>query len=164
MEIQENSHVSLEYTLTSDAGEVIDSTSGGEPLTFVYGHGQLIPGFEDNLLGRSQGERIEFSLAPADAYGEVREELRSDLPRKNFPDDMAIEPGMLLQAMGPMGPMRFRVLEVLDDKVVVDFNHPLAGQRLHFDVRIGEVRAATAEEIEALSCDEGHECTHCGKH
>jgi len=163
MKVQENTLVSVEYTLTNDAGEVVDSTSAGEPLSFIYGKGQLIPGFESAIAGKEAGERVEFSLEPADGYGEVREELRSELPRNNFPDGMDVQPGMVLQAMGPMGPMRFRVLEVNDEVVVADFNHPLAGVRLHFDVKIAEVREPTQEEIDALSCGE-HECSHCGKH
>jgi FKBP-type peptidyl-prolyl cis-trans isomerase SlyD len=163
MKVQENALVTVEYTLTNDAGQVVDSTPEDEPLRFLYGKGQLIPGFEAAIAGKEADQRVEFSLEPADAYGEIREELRSELPRKNFPDEMELEPGMILQAMGPMGPMRFRVLELKDDVVVADFNHPLAGERLHFDVKIAEVREPTQEEIDALSCGE-HECTHCGKH
>jgi len=164
MKAKENALVSVKYTLTNDAGKVVDSTPEGEPLTFLYGKGQLIPGFEAAVEGKEAGQRVEFSLEPADAYGEIREELRSELPRKNFPDEMEIEPGMVLQAMGPMGPMRFRVLETSDDIIVADFNHPLAGQRLHFDVTISDVHEPTEEELEAMSCGEDHECTHCGKH
>jgi FKBP-type peptidyl-prolyl cis-trans isomerase SlyD len=163
MKIQENTLVSVEYTLTNDAGEVVDNTPEGKPLSFIYGKGQLIPGFESAIESKEAGQRVEFTLEAADAYGEVREELRSELPRKNFPDDMEVEPGMVLQAMGPMGPMRFRVLEVRDDAIVADFNHPLAGERLHFDVKIAEVREPTPEELDALACGE-HECTNCGKH
>lgn len=163
MNVQENALVTVEYTLTNDSGEVVDSTPEGEPLSFIFGRGQLIPGFEKAVDGKQAGQRVEFSLEAADAYGEIRQELRSDLPRKNFPEDMEIEPGMVLQAMGPMGPMRFRVLEVRDDAVVADFNHPLAGERLHFDVRIAEVREPTEEELEAAACGE-HTCTNCGKH
>lgn len=163
MKIQQDALVTVEYTLTNDAGQVVDNTPEGEPLSFLFGKGQLIPGFESAVEGKEAGQRVEFSLEPVDAYGEIREELRSELPRENFPDEMELEPGMILQAMGPMGPMRFRVLELKDDVVVADFNHPLAGERLHFDVKISEVREPTQEEIDALSCGE-HECTSCGKH
>jgi FKBP-type peptidyl-prolyl cis-trans isomerase SlyD len=164
MQVANDAFVTVEYTLTNDDGEVVDATQPDKPLSFIFGKGQLIPGFEKNITGKDAGQKVEFSLEAADAYGETREELYSELPRKNFPDDMEIEKGMVLQAMGPMGPMRFRVDEVKDDVVVADFNHPLAGQRLHFDVKIAEVREATQEEIDALAACAEHECTSCGKH
>jgi len=167
MEIGNEAFVAINYTLKDDDGEVIDSSPADRPLGFIYGRGMIFPALEEKIAGMSDGEQTDFVVEATEGYGERRDELVNELPRDKFPEELDIKEGMVFQAPGPQGPMNFTVVEVRDDAVVADFNHPLAGQRLHFDVTIAEVREATTEEIEALShgCGHGaHECTHCGEH
>lgn len=167
MKIQENAFVALEYTLTIDSGEIVDKSEPGEPLSFVVGSGQMIPGLERQLLGMDLGQSAKISVEAEEAYGPSRPELYREIPRSNFPKDTDIEPGMIFEAQGPHGSIPMFVREVTDAIVTVDLNHPLAGQKLHFDLKVSEVREATAEELaecEEGECDGDHECTHCGCH
>jgi FKBP-type peptidyl-prolyl cis-trans isomerase SlyD len=157
--------VSIDYTLKLDSGDVIDKSEAGEPLEFVFGRGQIIPGLERRLAGLEQGERATVVVEPVEGYGEVNEELFNDVPRAEFPADIEIKAGMMFNAETPHGPIRFRVREVTKDTVVADFNHPLAGERLHFDVTVAGVRDATPDEIAATDCCGQHaSCSHCGGH
>ncbi len=166
MKIQENAFVALEYTLTIDSGETVDKSEPGEPLSFIFGTGQMIPGLERQLLGMESGQTAKISVAPEEAYGPSRPELYRDIPRANFPKGSAIEPGMIFEAQGPHGAIPMFVREVKDSTVTVDLNHPLAGQTLHFDLTVAEVREATEDELGGCNDDEcgDHECTHCGCH
>jgi FKBP-type peptidyl-prolyl cis-trans isomerase SlyD len=150
MKIQDDSYVAIDYTLKLDDGKVVDSSTDDEPLSFVFGRNQIIPGVERNIAGLDPGDTAAFTLEATEGYGEVRDELVSDLPRDNFPDDVDLETGMTFAAELPQGPVRFSIAEVKDDAVVADFNHPLAGERLHFDVKIAEVREATQKELAAV--------------
>ena len=158
MKVAEHTYVSIDYTLTLASGEVADKSSAGEPLGFLFGTGQIIPGLEKALVGMEAGQSAQITVEAADGYGETKEELLRDLPRNNFPDDLKLEPGIGFEAKGPHGPVTFRVLEVQEDTVVADFNHPLAGQTLHFDVEITEVREPTAEELATLM-HQGEDCS-----
>lgn len=170
MKIEDRQYVSIDYTLTLDSGEVVDRSQGGEPLGFIFGTGQIISGLEKGLLGMEVGQSARISVEPDDGYGPVAPDMLRDIPRENFPDDVVLEPGMGFTAKGPHGPVSFRVKSVTDDVVVADFNHPLAGERLHFDVTVAEVREARAEELAALmhASDCGHDecapedCGSCG--
>ena len=153
-------HVSIDYTLTVD-DEVADESKPGEPLGFVFGMGQIVKGLENAIQGKSGGETVDVTFSAEDGYGEVQKELIQELPKKNFPDDLKLEEGMVFQANTPHGMMTFRVTEVKEETVTVDLNHPLAGKDLSFSVKIVAVRDATEEE---LACDQGQECTSCGKH
>jgi len=165
MKIGPDTFVSIDYTLKIDSGEVVDESAAGEPLEFVFGRGQMIPGLEQRLADMEQGQRAAITVEAAEAYGRRNEELLSDLPRDSFPEDAELRAGMVFNAETPHGPVRFRVREVRDDTVVADFNHPLAGERLHFDVTISAVRDATAEEIAATEgCGRHASCCHCGDH
>lgn len=138
---------SVHYTGTlPESGEVFDSSEGRDPLTFLVGHKQMIPGFEEELMGAAKGERRTFTLEPERAYGEKIPEAIQQIPIAMF-GDIAPEPGMTL--MSDVGP--FNVASVDGDVVTVDFNHKLAGETLQFSVEVVDVRAATAEEI-----DHGH--------
>ncbi len=147
MKVADNLHVSIDYTLSLDSGEVVDRSEPGEPLGFVYGKGQIIPGLEKALQGMEAGQSAKVTVEPEDGYGLPREDLFREIPRENFPPDLELEPGMGFEARGPHGPVVFRVHEVRDDLVVADFNHPLAGERLHFEVKISEVREPRPEEL-----------------
>lgn len=159
MQVAENKYVSIDYRLTVD-GEVVDESDKGAPLGFVSGCGQIVPGLEKALQGKSAGDTVEVTFPAEEGYGDVQEELFQELPKKNFPDDLVIEKGMMFQAQTPHGLMTFRVAEVKGDSVVADLNHPLAGKALSFRVRITEVRDATEEELHP-SCDGGHTCHSC---
>lgn len=150
MKIAERTYVSIDYKLTLASGEVADQSGKGEPLGFLFGAGQVIPGLEKGLLGMEAGQSAQIHVEPAEGYGESRPELLRDLPRENFPDDLVLEPGMGFEAKGPHGPVTFRVREVQEDTIVADFNHPLAGEPLRFDVTVVEVREPTAEELAVL--------------
>lgn len=151
MLISEKSYVTIDYRLSLASGKEIDSSPAGQPFGFIAGAGQVIPGLEKGLMGRTTGDRAKIVVEPEDAYGEVNEDLFQEIPRSQFPDDCEIEPGMRFHADGPHGPVLLTVKDVSDpESVTVDLNHPLAGLQLHFDVEVVEVREPTAEELAAL--------------
>lgn len=141
--IENNKVVRVHYTGTlPDTGEVFDSSEGREPLTFLVGHRQMIPGFERELMGKELGEKVEFTLSPEDAYGEHNPDAVQKVPLDMFGN---IKPEVGITLMSDMGP--FRVTEVGDELITVDFNHALAGKSLTFNVEVVELRDATEEEI-----------------
>ena len=146
MQVARDTVVTLHYTLTGDDGSVIDA-SRDEPLSYLHGHGNLIPGLEKALEGATAGFQSRVSLEPKDGYGERRDEMVIGVARDQFDPAMKLEPGVQVQANGPQGVVVFTVVEIGDDEVTLDGNHPLAGANLHFDVEITDVRAATAEEL-----------------
>ena len=147
MSISRDSVVTIHYTLKDDAGEVIDSSASGEPLTYLHGHGNLIPGLERELAGRAVGDQLSVKIAPAEGYGNYDEQLVQKVPLQALRGIKDVKPGMRLQAHTEEGPRSVTVTEVGSDTVTLDGNHPLAGQNLNFDVRIEGVRAATQEEL-----------------
>ena len=148
MLIAANKAVSIDYTLTNDAGEVIDSSAGGAPMVYLHGAGNIIAGLEKALEGKSAGEELSVAVEPADAYGEYSAELVAVLGRDMFEGVDELEVGMQFHASGPDGSMQIVTIRDVDgDEVTVDGNHPLAGQRLNFQVRIVAVREANAEEL-----------------
>ncbi|BCX81086.1 FKBP-type peptidyl-prolyl cis-trans isomerase SlyD [Methylomarinovum caldicuralii] len=146
MQVSENKVVSIHYTLKNDAGEVIDSSEGREPLTYLHGVGNIIPGLEKALEGKDVGEHVDVSIAPEEAYGERNDALVQAVPRSAFEGVDEIKPGMQFQAQTPAGMQILTVVKVEGDEVIVDGNHPLAGETLHFSVDIADVRDATEEE------------------
>ncbi|SFU40542.1 FKBP-type peptidyl-prolyl cis-trans isomerase [Halomonas korlensis] len=148
MQIEQNSVVAIHYTLTNDAGEVLDSSEGREPLTYLHGAGNIIPGLEKELEGHAAGEKVHATVAPEEGYGEKQSQLVQEVPRDAFQGVESVEPGMQFQAQTEGGPLMVTVTQVEGDTVVVDGNHPLAGQTLNFDVEIAEVRPASEEEVE----------------
>ncbi|WP_068858545.1 FKBP-type peptidyl-prolyl cis-trans isomerase [Perlucidibaca aquatica] len=151
MQIAQDSVALIDYTLTNDAGEVIDSSNGGEPLAYLHGHQNIIPGLEKALLGKAVGDSLKVSIAPAEGYGEVNPSLVENVPSNLFQGVEQIEVGMQFHAQTGGGMQVITVTAVEGDTVTVDGNHPLAGQTLHFDVTVKEVRAASQEEL-----DHGH--------
>ena len=145
MEIAQDKAVAMDYTLTDGHGTLIDSSEGREPLWFLYGHGNIIPGLEAALDGRRVGESVSVVVAPGDGYGEEDEQLIQSVPRHLFPQQINV--GMQFQAQTDDGPRLVTVIQVTDEEVTVDGNHPLAGVTLHFDVTVREVRDATTEEL-----------------
>ncbi|MFL2958570.1 MAG: peptidylprolyl isomerase [Candidatus Thalassarchaeaceae archaeon] len=145
--IEQNTIVSVHYTGTFTDGEVFDSSEGRDPLTFLVGHGQMITGFEQEMLGAEVGEKREFTLTPDRAYGERTDAAIQEVPRDQFPEGMAIEVGMVLGAQSEQGPVQFSVASIDDEVVTVDFNHQMAGMTLNFSVEVVDVRAASEEEL-----------------
>ena len=139
--------VLIHYTLTNDEGNVIDSSSGGDPLAYIHGHGNLIPGLERELEGKAAGARLSVKIAPADGYGEHDAELVQRVPKRPFGGVSNLQPGMQFQAQTSEVNARVTVIGVQGDMVTIDGNHPLAGENLNFDVEITEVREATQEEL-----------------
>jgi len=138
----------MHYTLTDDSGEVLDSSSGRDPLAYLHGHSNIIPGLEKALEGKEAGYKSKVTVAPAEGYGEKNPEAVIEAPREHFPPEMTLAVGERVYADGPNGRISFTIVELTDTGAVLDANHPLAGKTLHFDVEIVEVRPATTEELE----------------
>lgn len=140
--------VSMHYTLTDDDNNVIDSSDGGEPLTYLHGASNIIPGLEKELIGKTEGASLKVTVEPAEGYGEISDDLIQTVNKAAFEGVESIEAGMSFQAQGPDGNVQNIVVkEVNGDDVLVDGNHPLAGKTLHFDVTVVTIRDATEEEI-----------------
>ena len=151
MKVSDNQVVSMEYTLKVD-GEVIDSSEGHEPIEFLQGAGNIIPGLERELYGMAIGESKEVVVAATEGYGPEDHEAFMDVPRSQFPSDIPMVVGTELELHDQEGhPVHARIDQVEEDRVRLDFNHPLAGKELHFSVKIASLRAATDEEL-----DHGH--------
>lgn len=149
MTIQENSVVALQYELKNDKGEVLDASEAGDPLYYLHGAQNIIPGLEKELTGKKAGDKLEVSVDPSEGYGEFQDDLIQTLPISVFEGIDDLSEGMELQAQEEDGTVRFFIVkEVKGEEVVIDSNHPLAGEKLHFKVEVEEVREATAEELE----------------
>ncbi len=146
--IGNNLVVSMHYTLTDDEGSVIDTSDGREPLAYLHGAGNIIPGLEQALTGKVQGDSLKVTVAPADGYGEIVPELIQQVSLSAFQGVDTVEPGMTFQAQTPEGAVQEVTVKAVEgDVVTIDVNHPLAGMSLNFDVSIISVREATEEEI-----------------
>lgn len=149
MQAEKDRVVAIDYTLKNDDGDVLDSSQGKEPLAYIHGHGNIINGLENALAGKGQGDHVDVSVVPAEAYGEYNDELIMEVPRERFQGIEDIQPGMQFQAQAQNGATQIvTVKEVKDESVAVDGNHPLAGQTLHFSVDVVSVREAEKEELE----------------
>lgn len=146
MNISDNCVASFHYTLTDKDGKVLDSSQGREPLAYLHGAGNIIPGLEKQLQGKSVGDKLNVDVPAADAYGERDERMIQELPASMFSGVEKIEVGMEFHAQTEQGLQVVSVAAVDGDTVTVDGNHPLAGVDLNFDVEITDVRQATEEE------------------
>ena len=147
MQIAKNKVAAIDYTLTSDEGEVLDSSEGQEPLWYLHGVGGIIPGLERELEGKQAGDQLVVTVIPADGYGDRNDELEQEVSRDQFEGADELELGMQFQVESDAGPMVVTVVEIDDDVVTIDGNHPLAGEKLNFDVTVREVRDATDDEL-----------------
>ena len=139
--------VSMDYTLTVD-GEVLDSSKENGPLEYLQGHGNIIPGLESEIDGMAVGESKNAVVAAKDGYGEIDPDEIKDISRAEFPDEIPMNPGVDLEMKDQEGHIvHGTILEVGEDTIKMDFNHPLAGKELHFEVKIVAVREATSEEL-----------------
>jgi FKBP-type peptidyl-prolyl cis-trans isomerase SlyD len=148
VEIAADKVVLIHYTLKDDSGAVLDSSAGGEPLAYIQGHGNLVPGLEKALEGKQGGTTLNVTLAPADGYGIREAKLVQRVPRRSLQGAGEIKKGMQFQARTDDGMRVFTVTGIAGDMVTLDGNHPLADQTLHFDVEVVSVREATTEELE----------------
>lgn len=164
MVIENNKMVSIHYTLTDVDGKQLDTSIGGDPLSYIHGKGYLIPGLEKALEGKNPGEKFSVTIQPEDGYGVRDDRLIATLPKERFEIDGDIEVGMQFQVATPAGPTVVKVIEVTGDSVKIDGNHDLAGKVLNFDIEITDVRNLTEEEFAQLltssSCGGG--CGGCG--
>lgn len=147
MMIGEGKVVSFHYTLTGEDGEVLDSSSGAEPLLYLHGHRNIIAGLEAELDGKRVGEEFVVELAPQDAYGERDEALVVTIPRSSLVHPGELEPGLQTRARIRGEERIVTVQEIDGEQVTIDGNHPLAGEQLRFEVEVKSVREATEEEL-----------------
>jgi FKBP-type peptidyl-prolyl cis-trans isomerase SlyD len=155
-----NKVYSVEYTVKNQNGEVVDTNVGGTPLEFISGKNQMIPGFEKAVIEMGEGEEKEVLVASGDAYGEYNEELLQILPKEQF-EGIELEKGMTLYGQGPDGQtIAVVVKDFNDSEVTIDYNHPLAGQDLTFNIKLLLERDATPDEV--LSGYVGGRAPSCG--
>lgn len=147
MHITKNSVATIHYTLKDNDGNTLDSSIGQEPLVYIQGIGNLIPGLEDELENKQKGDKLVAKIDPEKGYGVKNPELIQELDKKLFGDQEIIA-GMQFEAGGENGSQVITVVELKDDKVIVDGNHALAGVVLNFDVEVTDVREATSDELE----------------
>lgn len=147
MQIADKAVVSFEYTLKDDAGKVLDTSDGREPLTYLHGMGNIIPGLEKALAGKSAGDALEVTISPEEGYGRRDEKLVRNIPTRKLSDANPVA-GRRYRAQLEEGVAVVVVTAVKGDYAVVDANHPLADKTLHFAVKVTEVRAATEDELQ----------------
>lgn len=141
--------VTIHYRLTLDDGTIADDSFDGDPLVYLHGAHNIVPGLERELTGKNAGDTCEVEVAPEDGYGNYDPAAEQSVPKSAFPENVDVQPGMSFQTRGPSGqPVPVWVRKLDGDNVVITGNHPLAGQRLNFKVEVLDVRAATPEEKE----------------
>lgn len=149
--VQDNVIVTLNYTVSVN-GETVDSSEEDEPIEFIQGMGMVVRGLERGLYGMETGEKRQFTVAPAEGYGEMDPDAIAEVPRSEFPDEIPLEPGVELLLKDEDGDeMEAQIAAVGEDSITLNFNHPLAGKFLDFDVEVISLRWATPEEL-----DHGH--------
>jgi len=179
MIIEKDRVIAVSYELrNSKEGEIVEKTHETQPLTFLFGHNNMLPKFEDNLAGKKLGDKFEFMLSAADGYGEINPQVIIDVPNTVFsPDGKIVEQEVFVGRQLTMQDNSGRkfngiVTAIKPEAVTMDFNHPMAGKELFFMGEILEIREATSEELEHGHVhqhghhhhDEDHECSNCGKH
>jgi len=148
MKVEKDKVVLMHYTLKNDAGDVIDSSDGGDPLPFLQGHGNIIPGLESALEGSKVGDKLDVSIKPEEGYGERMKDAIQEIPSSALKGVDEVKVGMQLQSQDKDGnSFLVSVTKIEDDKITVDGDHPLAGQTLHFSVSIESIRKAESEEL-----------------
>lgn len=159
--ISKNKMVKMHYTLKDVDGNILDSSLAFEPFEYLHGNGNLIPGLENALEGKSAGDKFEATVLPKDAYGEYDENMIVEVPRSQFDEDIEITVGMKFNASTAGGPMQVSVVNVTDETVTVDGNHEFAGKTLVFTIEVVSVRQATESELTPMprGCSS---CAGCG--
>lgn len=147
--IANNMVVSFHYTLKNAQGEVLDSSREAQPLTYLHGYGQIVPGLENALVGKTTGAAFNVIVPAAEGYGEYRDELVISVKRQEVSLPEGVEVGSIVELHSSQGEsFPARVTELSDEGIVLDANHPLAGEALHFDIEVTSIRAASKEEVE----------------
>ena len=146
MQIGAKKAVTFHYSLRDDEGNILDSSDGSDPLTYLHGEGNIVPGLEKALEGKQPGDEVKATVSPEEGYGMRDDDNIRNVPRRKLQGK--IEAGMMVRIQTDQGPMSALVTAVKGDYVTIDANHPLAGMTLHFEVKITDVRDATAEELE----------------
>lgn len=168
MTVTKDSVVGIEYTLADDNNQTLDSSAGARPLEYLHGHNNIIPGLEKELSGKAVGDEFTATVPPAEAYGERQDNLVVEVKRAQFPDDVDLKAGMQFEAGDANGSRIVTVTAINGDSVTVDANHPLAGENLHFSVKVVSIREATDEEksngfLDPHSCGDDCNCSDdCG--
>ncbi len=147
MQVSEKMAVSIHYTLTNSTGEKLDSTQGEDPMVYLHGAGQIISGLEDVLKGKRVGDKLNTTIAPAEAYGEFREDMIQVVPLTMFEGIDKVEVGMQFHADASHGVNVVTITKIDGDQATVDGNHPMAGQALTFEVEVMDIRSATEDEL-----------------
>ncbi|MDT8409816.1 MAG: peptidylprolyl isomerase [Wenzhouxiangellaceae bacterium] len=148
MQVSPDTVVKIDYTLTDSDGEVIDTSEGREPLAYLHGHGNIVPGLEKALEGAAEGQEVKAVVEPEEGYGPHRQELVQEVSMEAFAGMDNVEPGMKFNAESAQGPLVVKVTKVEGEQVTIDANHELAGKELNFDVKVRDVREARPEELE----------------
>lgn len=160
--------VTLSYVLFDEEGEPVDRATKAEPLTYVHGYAQIVPGLERGLAGMHAGDKAEILVEPDEGFGEHDDEGVFEVDKADFPDSGEVTPGDEFVAQGPDGEaIAMRVVEILPEAFVVDTNHPLAGQKIRFEVEVSAVRPASEDEIAQAQADleqqaHAHDDDACG--
>ena len=160
MTIAANKVVTFHYTLTNEAGELVDTSREGEPLPYLHGANNIVPGLEQELEGKNVGDKLQVAVPPHLGYGEYMEEMVQQVPRDMFQGIDTLEVGMQFHAEGQSGQQHVVTITAVEgDSVTVDGNHDLAGETLNFDVEVMDVRDATEDEL-AHGHVHGPSCNH----
>lgn len=161
-QIKDGRMVTIAYVLRNDENEVVDEVNKDDPLEYLHGGSQLIPGLESALTGLRVGDQKKVTVAPEHAYGQPDENLSFEVSKEAFPEEVEIKPGMTFEnpALNEEELMLFTVVEIKEDSVVLDGNHPLAGETLHFTVDVLAVRDPDPEDLMLLEPNDGSETVH----
>jgi FKBP-type peptidyl-prolyl cis-trans isomerase SlyD len=163
MVIEKDRVVTIDYKLQDSEGQVIDSSEGSAPLVYIHGNDNIIAGLEKHLAGKKAGDKVNCVVPAKEGYGERDDSLVFKVTKAEFGDGAEIEEGMQFEAHGEDGAQIVTVKSIEGDEVTIDANHPLAGEELHFTVKIVDVREATAEELKHGHVHGGCECGEgCG--
>lgn len=147
--ITKNQVVTFHYTLKDKEGQQIDSSVGGDPMLYLHGHGNIVPGLESEMESKKVGDKLKVHVSPDKGYGQYDSEKRFCIERSHLPSDVEIQPGMVLELHAEDGDRMMAAIVAVDQKLIeVDANHPMAGVDLHFEVEILDIRPASPEEIE----------------
>jgi len=147
MNVAKDSVVSFFYTLKNDGGEVLDTNEQGEVLSYIHGTGAIVPGLENAMEGKTSGDAFTAVVIPSEGYGDYDDSLIFSVPMENFKDPGKVEVGMSVEVQSQEGTRILQIKKIEDTTVFLDGNHPLAGETLHFDISISDIREATEEEL-----------------
>ncbi|GAA6151925.1 peptidylprolyl isomerase [Pseudoteredinibacter isoporae] len=150
----------IHYTLRNDEGETIDTSAGEAPLEYLHGFQNIVPGLEDALSGKKVGDTFNVSVEPEQGYGELDPSLVQELPKEMFQGVDQVEVGMAFHAETQNGMQTVEVIEVDEETVTIDGNHPLAGQTLNFEIEVVGIREATADELQHGHVHSAEGCGH----